>query len=433
MSTRDYTPFVDPNRVPRIDKASCRLSLSSYPPAFERLLGVWGPLSRERYCGITTDGRPAEGLFGLEEQGAPVTAAVHAAQSWLASLDEATRSRVRFSVTSDAWRHWQNTPLVLRDPQVELEELSDRQRALALEIVRASLSERGYERTLDVVANNAFIGEVNQLTDIMNAWSFTMSIFGDPSVSEPWGWQLFGHHLALNCLFIGGQMVLSPVFMGMEPDIGCDGRRRLFEQHEEAALTLMRSFGESERRKAILYDSMLTADQPADRYHPDDGRMVGGAFQDNRIVPYEGLAVAGLGAAQRRNLLDLAEIFIESLPIGPAGCRLREIERYLDQTRFAWIGKVDDISPFYFRIHSPVVLLEFDHHSGIFLANEEPERFHVHTVMRTPNGNDYGVDILRQHYAQGGHERGDRGVHAHTNGSDGQHSHDGGHSFHSHR
>ena len=27
---------------------------------------------------------------------------------------------------------------------------------------------------------------------------------------------------------------------------------------------------------------------------------------------------------------------------------------------------------------------------------------HVHTVVRTPNGNDYGIDLLRQHY-QGGH------------------------------
>jgi hypothetical protein len=27
----------------------------------------------------------------------------------------------------------------------------------------------------------------------------------------------------------------------------------------------------------------------------------------------------------------------------------------------------------------------------------------VHTVVRTPNGNDYGKDLLRQHYALHAH------------------------------
>jgi hypothetical protein len=96
-----------------------------------------------------------------------------------------------------------------------------------------------------------------------------------------------------------------------------------------------------------------------------------------------------------------------------------------------WIGKADDVNPFYFRIHSPVALLEFDHHSGIFLSNKEPERFHVHTCARTPNGNDYGFDLLRQHYAKGGHDDGGVHGHDHSHGHD-THSHDGGHTFHSH-
>ena len=32
-----------------------------------------------------------------------------------------------------------------------------------------------------------------------------------------------------------------------------------------------------------------------------------------------------------------------------------------------------------------------------------PNREHVHVVVRTPNGNDYGKDLLRQHYAQHAH------------------------------
>jgi hypothetical protein len=43
-----------------------------------------------------------------------------------------------------------------------------------------------------------------------------------------------------------------------------------------------------------------------------------------------------------------------------------------------------------------VILIEFDHHPGIFLDNDEPEPFHVHTIVRTPNGGDYGFGLLQR-------------------------------------
>ena len=47
-----------------------------------------------------------------------------------------------------------------------------------------------------------------------------------------------------------------------------------------------------------------------------------------------------------------------------------------------------------------MILIEFDHLPGVALDNDEPSRNHIHTVVRTPNGNDYGKDLLRQHYAR---------------------------------
>jgi hypothetical protein len=49
------------------------------------------------------------------------------------------------------------------------------------------------------------------------------------------------------------------------------------------------------------------------------------------------------------------------------------------------------------------VFIEFDHHAGVFLTNAEPAKFHVHTIVRTPNGNDYGMDLLRLHYQHAPH------------------------------
>jgi Protein of unknown function (DUF3500) len=76
---------------------------------------------------------------------------------------------------------------------------------------------------------------------------------------------------------------------------------------------------------------------------------------------------------------------VAPLPPGPFQARMEEIERHLDATRFCWIGGFDDASPFYYRIQSPVALIEFDHHAGVFLTNPAPAKFRVHTIVRTPH------------------------------------------------
>jgi hypothetical protein len=58
----------------------------------------------------------------------------------------------------------------------------------------------------------------------------------------------------------------------------------------------------------------------------------------------------------------------------------------------------------YYRIHRPVILIEFDHQQPANLAafvtdRKQPTRQNIHVVVRTPNGNDYGKDLLRQHGA----------------------------------
>lgn len=76
---------------------------------------------------------------------------------------------------------------------------------------------------------------------------------------------------------------------------------------------------------------------------------------------------------------------------------MAEVERHLGRSHFAWIGGAGPDAPFYYRIHSPVVLVEFDHLAGVAFANDQPTRRHIHTMVRTPNGNDYARDLLRLH------------------------------------
>jgi len=79
--------------------------------------------------------------------------------------------------------------------------------------------------------------------------------------------------------------------------------------------------------------------------------------------------------------------------------------QHLDDTHFMWMGGKGPADVFYYRIHSPVILIEFDHQRPANLARfaadpNQPNRQHIHVVVRTPNGNDYGKDLLRQHYAR---------------------------------
>ena len=53
-----------------------------------------------------------------------------------------------------------------------------------------------------------------------------------------------------------------------------------------------------------------------------------------------------------------------------------------------------------YPIESPVIFIAFDHHAGVFLTNDEPAKARGPTIVRTPNGNDYGIGLLRLHGEQ---------------------------------
>ena len=100
-----------------------------------------------------------------------------------------------------------------------------------------------------------------------------------------------------------------------------------------------------------------------------------------------------MDASQRKALLDIVAIYNELLPEGPKQLLLKRVEKHLDNTHFAWIGPVDDKTPFYFRVHGPIVMNEFDHHNGVWLANALPKKYHIHTIQRLPNRGDYGTAL----------------------------------------
>ena len=97
--------------------------------------------------------------------------------------------------------------------------------------------------------------------------------------------------------------------------------------------------------------------------------------------------------------MELIGVYVGRMAEGHTKVKLSEVKKHLNNTYFGWLGGDGKDSVFYYRIQSPVILIEFDHQRPIALARSRtPTRQHIHTVVRTPNGNDYGKDLLRQHY-----------------------------------
>ena len=410
MRAEDYHPFVPAPGQNAIAGPTPRTHAKARirSPRAQELFGTWAKLAAEPFQGITTEGRVQRGLFSLSPQDTPTLAMIETVNALLGILTPAQRAALCLPVNSELWRHWQNTELYVEHHGLRLDEAGATVQEAVMAVLRTSLSHKGYGIARGVMQLNRFLGDLVGGPAVLGEWAYTFCLFGTPSDSEPWGWQLFGHHLSLNCFVIGRQMVLTPCFFGAEPnyaDAGPFAGTRLFEDEERAGLALMRSLSAGERQQAIVAHAMMGGDLPDGRRHFADNLHLGGAFQDNRIVPYEGLRASTLSARQQRDLMALVEAYVAPLPPGPLNARLTEVERHLADTHFCWIGGYAEMSPFYYRIQSPVIFIEFDHHAGVFLTNAEPAKFHVHTIVRTPNGNDYGIDLLRLHYQQAAHHR----------------------------
>lgn len=361
------------------------------------LLDYWKGLYDEPFVGITTDGTVREGLYRLPvDPVTPDAERVRAAEHLLGLLTAEQRERVSYPLDAPEWRGWSNPEFVFFRNGLRLEDQSDDVVRAILAVVEASLSPEGYERAREAMDLNGYLGELVDLPTIMNNRSYWFSLFGTPGATEPWGWQLFGHHLALNFVTVGGRDVIAPVFIGAEPALSDGERPPLFDAREQLAITLGESLSPAQRAQAVVYDSVLDPAMPEGRLHPADERHVAGAFRDNRVVPYEGILASELDAGQRTILRRLAEDFLLLLTEPQRELTLAEFDAHLDETYFAWYGATDGTQPFYFRIHSPVIIAENDHHAGVWLNNRLPARFHVHTTLRMPNGNDYGKALIAQ-------------------------------------
>ena len=350
------------------------------------------------FKGITADGTVVPGLFALRSTGVSTAPVRQAAEAFLKSLPAAQRTRTVFPVDHVEWRKWANQHPYLREG-VSFEEMAPAQREAAFAMLGASLSAKGLKLSRDIMHLNETLGELNGNNFVeYGDRKYWISIMGEPSATEPWGWQLDGHHLNVNYFVLRDQVVMTPAFWGSEPSVATSGKyagTAILQDEQAKGLAMVRALTDEQRSQAVLKTSKT------------GNNILTQAFSDNVVLDYAGVRVSTFSAAQKTQLLELVGMYVNNLREGHARVHLADVEQRLNDTYFAWIGDTKDDSVYYYRVHSPVILIEFDHETPVGLRARYPAgvpyREHIHAIVRTPNGNDYGKDLLRLHYQQHPH------------------------------
>jgi hypothetical protein len=346
------------------------------------------------FRGVSVNGKIQPGLFRIKSTGVTTEPVVKAATTFLSSLNPEQRQKTKFAVDDDEWRKWMNQHFYVRQG-VSFREMSEAQREAAFGLMKVSLSAKGLKLSRDIMKLNYTLGELNK-----NDWVqygedlYWITVMGEPSKTEPWGWQVDGHHLIVNYFVLGDQVVMTPTFVGSEPAIATSGKYKgttVLQAEQSMGLKMVQSLDATQSKKAIIETSKT------------GNNNLGEAFKDNLVLDYAGVRASELTGEQKQRLLALVDMYISYMDDGHARVKMEDVKAHLDETYFAWIGGTEERSVYYYRIHSPVVLIEFDHQRPANLrqlsANPTlPDHDHIHCVIRTPNGNDYGKDLLRQHY-----------------------------------
>lgn len=358
----------------------------------ERFAKMEAAALKEPYVGIVIEDSNSTDLFKIHSTGVSTLPIQKAAESFLNSLSPSQLQRTTFAIGDEEWRKWCNVDNGIYDRQgVSLKELTEIQKKDAFKLIQESLSAKGLQLSKDIMKTDQTLKELNNGSLDYDEELYFLTIMGQPSSTEPWGWQIDGHHLVINYFILRDQVVMSPVFMGGEPIITTSGKYKgntLFQDEQNFGLALMQSLTQEQQKEATISNIKTGNNNVAE------------ANKDNLTLNYQGLQVSKFSNVQKEKLLDLVYLYISNIREGHDKVKMEEVTAHIDNTWFSWVGDTSEDAVFYYRIHSPVVLIEFDHQRVVGVPNADdgkPSKNHIHTVVRTPNGNDYGKDLLRQH------------------------------------
>ncbi len=318
---------------------------------------------------------PARSRHGVTSE-QEATAAVAAANQFLATLDEAGREEGMLPLDSPLKSNWSNLPAGILDFErngARVGDMTAEQRTAMRAFLSTAMSPYGAELVEGVMAAEGILSQSPRAAHF--EWSsdnYWLAFFGEPSAENDWSWQFGGHHLAINVAVRDGVLSMSPTFIGIEPanfEMSGSSAAPLQDQVTRG-VDLMRSLPER------LQASSIVDSRPREVY--------AGAGQDGMIPPLEGSRVAEWPAERKAQLLEIIGLWVRVMPDAAAERRLSGIGEGLDQLRFAWNGPYDGSGSIYYRVQGSNLILEFSTQGAV--GSDEG---HYHSVYRNP-ANEYG-------------------------------------------
>jgi len=313
------------------------------------------------------------------------TAMTAAANTFIATLDDAGRAKVLHQFDDPARLDWHNIPKPERKG-LQIRDMNEAQQAACHELLKTALSPTGYDKAIKIMALEANLreGEKNlQGAPLRDPQRYFLSIFGQPSDQGTWGWSFEGHHFSLNFVIRDGVVVSdTPSFWGANPATvktfvpgGPEKGTRTLAEEEQFAFDLVNSFNTSQKERAVIAEKA-----------PAEYR--GGGTPRAPQTPPEGLVASEMTVGQQNTLRKLLTTYCNNLTGPLAEARLVEIEgAKLDRVYFAWAGGTKSGEPHYYRVQGPTFVLELVNYQSDPAGNPAN---HIHSVWRSMN-NDFGL------------------------------------------
>jgi hypothetical protein len=307
-----------------------------------------------------------------------------AANALIKDLNADQRSKASFTFEDDSRFEFRFTPRARTG--LPLKEMTEAQRAKAHALLKTGLSMRGYTNATDIIALENVLRAIEPPRTGPNAIvrdpeMYFVSVYGDPSGSNPWGWKFEGHHISVNFTLVDSKpIVFAPSFFGSNPATvreGPQAGKRALRDEEESGRALMAALTEEQKKKV-----MFAAEAPRD--------MVTGENREAKVLDPVGISYAEMTPAQRRLVERILDAYLGRVAPELAESRLAAIRKGgMDTIIFGWAGTLEVGGPHYYRVQGPTFLIEYD--------NVQNNANHIHSVWRDFNG-DFGRDILREHY-----------------------------------
>ncbi|MDQ4139114.1 MAG: DUF3500 domain-containing protein [Bacteroidota bacterium] len=310
--------------------------------------------------------------------------------AFLSSLTEEQRKKATFTFSDEERFNWHFVP---RDRKgVPLKEMTAGQQKMAMAILQTALSNQGYQKAKSIMELEVILKALEKQppqSTYRDPGKYYFSVFGQPTEQEPWSCRIEGHHLSLNFTSTTGALVAeTPAFMGSNPAIvpeGPEKGKQILKEETNLAFNLIQSLNPDQIKKAVINEVA-----------PND--IVTSNSRKAMLEKPEGILFSELTPKQQQIFKDLLNVYLNKYNSELAADLRTKVEKAgLAKTYFAWAGsQTQEIGKaHYYRIHNPVLLIEYD--------NSQNNANHVHTVVRDLT-NDFGEDALRAHYQKHPHE-----------------------------